>query len=108
MATAYNMAFACFDCRKSFKRHYDLKLRPEQLVCPNCGGTAFNFGLQFKPPKIEDDKQWAKVRFLFDHGFRFQKIRLGDTHHDTVAYPETLDDARQCVIDYAEHARHDW
>jgi len=77
---------------------------PEKLICPDCGGDAFNFGRHFKAPKKTDKKQWGKIRFLFEHGFRFQKIRTGRGHRDTVTYPETLEEAKEFVVKYKKYA----
>jgi len=106
MSTPYNMAFACLECCKSFKREYKLipKEYPSELPCPNCGGIAYNLGRHFKAPKKTDKKQWAKIRFLVDNGFRFQKIRIGSGSHDTVQYPETLEQAKEFVVKYKNHA----
>ncbi len=106
MPTPYNMAFACLECCKSFKRQFNLaKECPQELVCPDCGGVAHNFGRHFKSPKKTDAKQWQKVRYLFEHGFRFQKIRVGPRHHDVVVpYPVTLDEAKEFVLKYKDHA----
>lgn len=102
----YNMAFACLKCRKSFKREFNLaKECPPELVCPDCGGMAHNFGRHFKAPKKRDTKQWQKVQYLFDHGFRFQKIRIGSGHHDVVPYPKNLDEAKAFVEKYKSHVR---
>lgn len=103
--TPYNMAFACFDCRKSFKREFVLTDGvPLEMKCPHCGGVAHNLGRHFKAPKKGDLKQWQKVRFLFDHGFRFQKIRVGPKDKDTVPYPDTLEQAKEFVVKYKEFA----
>jgi hypothetical protein len=76
---AYYSSFACLNCCKSFKRG-------------------------FKAPKKTDKKQWEKIRFLFSHGFKFQKIRIGHGHHDTIPYPKTLEDAKEFVIKYKKYA----
>ncbi|MCW8877835.1 MAG: hypothetical protein OQK04_06255 [Kangiellaceae bacterium] len=108
MSTPYNMAFACLDCCKSFKRESNVTPSefPLELKCPNCGSVAHSFGRHFKAPKATDKKQWDKIRFLFEHGFRFQKIRIGknQTHHDTVPYPETMEQAREFVMKYKDYA----
>ncbi|WP_394132215.1 hypothetical protein [Marinobacter nauticus] len=107
MATPYNMAFACLTCCKSFKREFDLAEEcPMTLKCPECGSSAHNFGRHFKAPKKSNKKQWDKIRFLFEHGFRFQKIRVGSGHHDTVPYPETLEEAKEFVVTYKDYAIH--
>ena len=105
MSAHYTMAFACLACRKSFKRQVDLSSEcPGELICPDCGGTAYNFGRHFKVPRKNDLKQWKKVAFLFEHGFRFQKIRIGSGHHDVVPYPRTLEEAIEFVVKYQEYA----
>lgn len=100
------MAFACLECCKSFKREYKLLPieYPKELPCPNCGGISYNLGRHFKAPKRTDKKQWVKIRFLVENGFRFQKIRVGPDHHDTVQYPETLEEAKEFVVKYRDHA----
>lgn len=76
---------------------------PSGLTCPDCDGEAHNFGRHFKAPKKSDLKQWEKVAFLFDHGFRFQKIRIGPEHHDVIPYPDTLDQEKEFVIKYKDY-----
>ena len=107
MDTSYKMAFACLECCKSFKRGFSTtKGFPEELPCPECGGPAYNFGRHFKAPKKTDKGQWQKIRFLFEHGFRFQKIYVyvGSRRHDTVPYPETLEEAKEFVVKYRRYA----
>ena len=100
------MSFACFDCCKSFKREYQIASGSyfDELKCPHCGGVAYNFGRHFKAPKSTDQKQWVKIRFLFDHGLRFQKIRVGSSHHSVVHYPKTLEEAKEFVVKYKDYA----
>jgi len=105
MKNSYAMSYACLDCCKSFKRSLDKPIRePESMVCPNCGKQAYNFGRHFKPPKKTDVKQWEKIRFLFEHGFRFQKVRPTKNSFESVPYPETLQEAKEFVVKYKEFA----
>ena len=105
MPTPYSMAFACLDCRKSFKREFHLsKECPTELKCPDCGGSAHNFGRHFKAPKKSDLKQWRKVAYLFEHGFRFQKIRPVENSFESVPYPENLESAKEFVEKYKDYA----
>ena len=105
MATPYNMAFACLDCQKSFKREFDLsKEYPLTLICPNCGGISHNFGRHFKPPKKTDTKQWLKIKLLFENGFYFQKIHDLSNGGVNVPYPKTLEEAKEFVIKYKQYA----
>jgi len=100
----YAMSFACFGCQKSFKRHYDLPPcdYPDQMTCPECGESSVNLGRNFKAPKKSDCSQWAKVKFLVDHGFVFQKIRINES--ETVPYPESLSEAKEFVVKYKKYA----
>ena len=77
---------------------------PLELKCPECGGTSYNFGRHFKAPKKTDKKQWRKIQFLFEHGFRFQKIRIGAGDIDSIPYPENLEQAKEFVVKYKEYA----
>ena len=57
---------------------------------------------KFKAPPIADLEQWAKVRFLSDHGFRFGSIV--DAEGQGVPYPGTLRDARKFVREHVGEA----
>ena len=99
------MAFACLNCCKSFKREFNLSEGcPSELTCPQCGGIAHNFGRHFKAPKKNDQKQWKKISFLFEHGFRFQKIRANGINESSIEYPKTLEEAKEFVIKYKDYA----
>lgn len=60
---------------------------------------------RFRPPKKSDDRQWAKVRFLVDHGFVFQKIysKEGSVWHRE-SYPKDLEQARSFVVAFRDQA----
>ena len=77
--SAYLHPYACFRCRKSFKR---ASRTAAVLPCPECGGPSIGLTRKFKPPKRSDAKQWIKVEALVRHGFLFWS--LGEP------YPETL------------------
>lgn len=105
MSTPYTVSFACLGCRKAFKREINAaKTYPLELKCPECSGASYNFGRHFKAPKRTDIKQWEKIEFLFQHGVRFQNIRLEANHHATVPYPETLAQAKEFVLTYQKYA----
>jgi hypothetical protein len=65
------MQFACFECRKSFKR----KLGRETSACPQCGKPMCEMGRQFKAPKLDDAKQWRKVEALVRGGITSEGIQ---------------------------------
>ncbi len=106
MSSPYNMAFACFQCCKSFKREIDYHSDKwlKELKCPECGGPSYNFGRHFKAPKKSDKKQWQKVRLLFDNGFQFQKIYDQENNGLQIPYPETLEQAKEFVVRWSKYA----
>ncbi|WP_426164705.1 hypothetical protein [Sandarakinorhabdus sp. DWP1-3-1] len=83
----YLHPYACFRCRKSFKRG---SREAAVLPCPECGGPSIGLTRKFKPPKQTDEKQWEKVEALVRRGFLFWS--LGEP------YPDTLRE----VADFAE------
>jgi predicted nucleic acid-binding Zn-ribbon protein len=67
----YLHPYACFRCRKSFKRG---SRKAVILPCPECGGPSIGLTRKFKPPKQSDGKQWEKVEALVRHGFLFWSL----------------------------------
>jgi hypothetical protein len=75
--------FACFDCRKVFRKPYlptgeqrqDTRgtwypvMKPP--TCPDCGEPMIGMGRHFKPPKRSDLDQWEKARQLRQNGIIF-------------------------------------
>jgi hypothetical protein len=92
--------FACFECRRSFKRGYEPGVA--ERPCPACGRAAYRLDRKFKPPPRNDIKQWQKVRFLYEHGFRFQSVPHV-VPGQAVPYPETLAEARLFVQRFRDH-----
>jgi hypothetical protein len=92
----YLIAHACFDCRKSFK------VAPRSggtAVCPNCGAQLHEMGRSFKAPPAKDKEQWAKVRMLYDAGFRFFSYRSVDAP----PLPGRLSDVESFIRDNPTH-----
>jgi hypothetical protein len=61
---------------------------------------------KFKAPPAVDIKQWAKVQFLSEHGFRFGSIVDEDGYR--VPYPKTLQEARKFVREYTDVVGAGW
>jgi len=93
-------AFVCLTCRKSFKRYCPIDENVDKLACPHCGKVSYNFGRNFHTPKTSDSAQWEKIEFLFNNGFRFQKIY--NASYQTIPYPKTLDEAKDFVKKYKD------
>lgn len=70
-SSSYLHPYACFRCRKSFKR---ASRADTVLPCPECGGPSIGLTRKFKPPKRSDEGQWRKVEALVRHGFLFWSV----------------------------------
>ncbi len=94
--------YACFACRKSFKRKWSEEFKagmemPDK-TCPHCGGVAIGLSRNFKAPPMNDLPQWKKVAYLINNGFRFH--HQYDESGQTVPYPATQADAKKFVLLY--------
>src|SRR5215475_7363662 len=96
------MHFACFGCRRSFKRRVEHGGKDYVKPCPHCGGRAIDLGRHFKAPKVTDIDQWKKVRYLVAAGFFFQHVH--DEESRQVGYPKTLKEAHAFVSRYRSRA----
>ncbi|WP_413663466.1 hypothetical protein ACG1BZ_20685 [Microbulbifer sp. CNSA002] len=72
------VGYACLECKKVFRKHkYTQDKRGNwepveyEVVCPQCSRVMFETGSAFKAPKVTDTKAWAKLRPLFESGYKF-------------------------------------
>jgi len=79
---AYKEHYACFDCRKTFKRRLMQDIdrnkinscnNPDDKVakCPQCSKPMANMGKDFEAPKMKDTKAWQHLRKLYKVGITF-------------------------------------
>jgi hypothetical protein len=103
----YQIQFACFDCRKVFKRPFTDKKQQRSIWlsrrtlgtsplepfvtpvhhCPDCNGLLTMMCRAFRAPRQTDIEQWGKAEFLVRSGFQF--------HSSAGRYPDTLNQARK-------------
>lgn len=95
--------YACFACHCAFKRPDEADVFWRK--CQTCGGRALRMDVRFRAPKKSDDKQWAKVRYLAEHGFVYQKVyrKRGDVW-SREEYPQNLEQARDFVTEFRDQA----
>jgi hypothetical protein len=86
--TTYKPHFACFACRKIFKRRLLRDALPnaanaasKSANCPQCGGLMPNMGLDFKVPKTKERKAWQHLAYLHEVGITFHSCGCGGTGH---------------------------
>lgn len=76
----YKRHFACFACRKGFKRppltDWD-EAEVDPAPCPECGQRMADMGLDFKPPPRTDLEHWAVAEYLFGKGFGHHNCGCG-------------------------------
>jgi DNA-directed RNA polymerase subunit RPC12/RpoP len=93
----YKPHYACFECRKTFKRKlmWDIKRTHEDSVeakCPECGSLMANMGLDFESPKKDNIKEWNHLRSLYSVGITFHSCGctgpgyIPNTHEKLIEY----------------------
>lgn len=79
----YKRKYACFACRKAFKRPAGRDLPDETWVtndpapCPDCGRPMAHIGHDFKPPRQDDAEAWAVAGQLYARGFHYHTCGCG-------------------------------
>ncbi|MBL6446385.1 hypothetical protein JMN32_08705 [Fulvivirga sp. 29W222] len=75
----YKPHYACFDCRKAFKRRLlkdieggiNKQSESYDAKCPECGNLMADMGLDFEVPSKKDIKAWNHVKDLYKIGVTF-------------------------------------
>jgi hypothetical protein len=86
----------CLDCRISFSYGMDYSNNVLR-VCPQCKKQMINADYKLMPPKKNDIKKWAAIKYFFENGFYFQHIY---ENNETLKYPENMRDAKIFVEKY--------
>ncbi len=77
--TTYKPHYACFECRKTFKRRLEKDIydgfnkskEQNPAKCPECSELMANMGLDFESPKKKDIKSWEHIATLYEVGITF-------------------------------------
>lgn len=77
--STYKPHYACFNCRKSFKRRllHDINRELHSIndsvsaKCPECTKTMVDMGKDFEAPKKNDIKAWEHIQNLYTSGITF-------------------------------------
>ncbi|MEL6812001.1 MAG: hypothetical protein AAFP76_11750 [Bacteroidota bacterium] len=109
--TSYKPHFACFSCRKSFKRrllrdieggHSD-SYEKVPAKCPECGELMANMGLDFKAPKKADSKAWSHLKNLYNVGIAFHSCGCSGPGYVPRDISELVKHFEQIKEGYLEH-----
>lgn len=74
--TTYKLHYACFNCRKTFKRKLMWDINRDnkdvrEAKCPQCGDLMANMELDFESPKKDNIKEWNHIKELYSVGITF-------------------------------------
>jgi hypothetical protein len=104
--TPYKQHYACFACRKSFKRKLKRDVDPEGedhlAVCPQCGKPTAEMGLDFKPPPQQRKKDWELVQSLWTLGETFHSCGCGGPGYRPRSQPEYRAFLQERLREYEE------
>lgn len=99
--TSYKPHYACFNCRKTFKRRLfrDIKIGGSvfEAKCPQCRELMANMGLDFESPKKDDIKKWEHIKSLFSVGITF--------HSCGCSGPGYIPNSQEKLIEYFEEMK---
>lgn len=95
--SAFLVSFACFVCRKSFKKPF---VPDQQYKCPQCAQEMAHMGRSFKAPRRTEARQWEKVRRLWSAGYRFH---TNTRSPDVPAFPNQLRDVDEWIKQNPKH-----
>jgi predicted RNA-binding Zn-ribbon protein involved in translation (DUF1610 family) len=100
----------CLECKISFNQDIDCNNRKD-TPCPDCGKIMIFLPHRFRPPLKRNDKEWAVVKFLVNHGFYYQHIyeKTETSNHVNriekyVSYPNHMREAKEFVEKYKQQA----
>jgi DNA-directed RNA polymerase subunit RPC12/RpoP len=106
----YKQHYACFDCRKAFKKT-NLREVPKErqhvdeqgrvVHCPDCGARMPDVGFVFKPPKKSDVKAWEEWREYLtntlDYAIRNSGIVNTQSREKLKEFIEAHDETRRSI-----------
>ena len=102
----YKPHFACFKCRKTFKRNILSDITGKDVFylkeakCPNCGSLMANMGKDFEAPKKGNVKEWEHIKRLYSVGITF--------HSCGCTGPGYIPITTDSLIDYLKGIRDDY
>ena len=77
----YKPHYACFACRKMYRRRLKQDVDPagpdRAPCCPQCRGPVADMGLDFAPPPSGDVKAWRVLEELYEVGETFHSCGCG-------------------------------
>ncbi len=109
--TTYKPHYACFKCRKTFKRKLEKDIydgfnnskEQNPAKCPECGELMANMGLDFESPKKKDIKSWEHIATLYEVGITFHSCGSSGPGYIPSNSDELISHFSKIKADYIEH-----
>lgn len=110
--TSYKPHYACFNCRKTFKRrllqdvmggHGNIGETPAK--CPECGDVMADIGLDFESPKKKDLKAWNHISKLYQVDITFHSCGCQGPGFIPSDTDEMIEHFTRIKQDYLSHQR---
>lgn len=103
--TTYKPHYACFNCRKTFKRRLatDIPVHQEsayEAKCPECRNLMADMGLDFASPKKEDVKKWEHLKSLYAVGITFHSCGCNG--------PGYIPNSKEKLLEYFEELKRNY
>jgi DNA-directed RNA polymerase subunit RPC12/RpoP len=129
----YKPHYACFDCRKAFKRRLLADITPTRTAsvadvwfknnlskqaqqtsaqepttakCPECGSLMANMGLDFKAPPKDNQAAWQHLRRLYTVGIAFHSCGCGGPGLVPATTEALVTHLEQQLGGYVQHLRY--
>jgi hypothetical protein len=106
----YKEHYACFRCRKTFKRQLKEDVDPSgsdhPARCPDCGLLMAAMGLDFAAPRRSATKQWAVLESLWDVGVTFHSCGCGGPGYRPRATRDYEAFLRKTLAEYLQTLRY--
>lgn len=109
--TKYKPHYACFECRKTFKRRlekdiyggFNKLIEQFSSKCPECGNLMANMGLDFESPQKKDIKKWQHIATLYEVGITFHSCGCSGPGYIPSNSNELINYFLKVKADYIEH-----
>lgn len=108
--TIYKPHYACFECRKTFKRLLPIDIEGTtdftiDAKCPQCGNLMADMGLDFESPRKNDLKSWKHIKDLFKVGITFHSCGCGGWAYIPATNEKMLEYLECKKAEYIRHLR---
>jgi hypothetical protein len=106
----YKPHYACFNCRKTFKRRvmadiYRGEGTKNPAKCPDCGELTASMGYDFESPKKTDLKAWAHIKSLYSVGITFMSCGCTGPGYIPNSKEQLIKYFEELIADYTKESK---